>query len=65
MINKFEYTDKNEIIFLDQSLLPLKEKYIKTKDYKDIINAIIELKVRGAPLIGIAAAYGLCWGYIM
>lgn len=62
MINKFEYTDKNEIIFLDQSLLPLKEKYIKTKDYKDIINAILELKIRGAPLIGIAAAYGVVLG---
>jgi methylthioribose-1-phosphate isomerase len=62
MINKFEYTDNNEIIFMDQSLLPLKEKYIKTKNYEDIIDAIMELKIRGAPLIGIAAAYGVVLG---
>ena len=62
MINKLEYTDKNEIIFLDQSLLPLKEKYIKTKSYKDVLSAIIQLKIRGAPLIGIASAYGVVLG---
>ncbi|MGH2574181.1 MAG: S-methyl-5-thioribose-1-phosphate isomerase [Ignavibacteria bacterium] len=62
MINKLQYTDSNEMIFLDQSLLPLKEKYIKTKDYKDVIDAITGLKIRGAPLIGIAAAYGIVLG---
>jgi methylthioribose-1-phosphate isomerase len=59
MIDKLEYTNKHELIFLDQSLLPLKEKYVKTKNYKDVIDAINELKLRGAPLIGIAAAYGV------
>ncbi|MCX7878583.1 MAG: S-methyl-5-thioribose-1-phosphate isomerase [Ignavibacteria bacterium] len=54
-----EYTNKHEIIFLDQSLLPLKEKYIRTKDYKDVCEAISSLKIRGAPLIGIAAAYAI------
>jgi methylthioribose-1-phosphate isomerase len=62
MINKLEYTNKNELVFLDQTLLPLKEKYVKTKDYKDVIKAIKELKIRGAPLIGIAAAYGVVLG---
>ena len=62
MIEKLRYTDKNELIFLDQTLLPLKEKYIKTRNYKDVIDAIIQLKVRGAPLIGIAAAYGVVLG---
>lgn len=59
MIDKLEYTNKHELIFLDQALLPLKEKYVKTKNYKDVIEAIKELQVRGAPLIGIAAAYGV------
>jgi methylthioribose-1-phosphate isomerase len=62
MIEKLRYTDNNELIFLDQTLLPLKEKFIKTKDYKDVAEAIVELKVRGAPLIGIAAAYGVVLG---
>lgn len=59
MIDKLEYTNKHELIFLDQSLLPLKEKYVKTKHYKDVVEAIKRLQVRGAPLIGIAAAYGV------
>jgi methylthioribose-1-phosphate isomerase len=62
MTDKLEYTNKHELIFLDQALLPLKEKYVKTKNYKDVVDAIIELKLRGAPLIGIAAAYGIVLG---
>ena len=62
MIDKLEYTNKHELIFLDQTLLPLKEKYVKTKNYKDVAEAIRELKLRGAPLIGIAAAYGIVLG---
>lgn len=62
MIDKLEYTNKHELIFLDQTILPLKEKYVKTKNYKDVVDAIIKLKIRGAPLIGIAAAYGIVMG---
>lgn len=62
MIDKLEYTNKHELIFLDQTLLPLKEKYQKTKSYKDVAEAIQKLKIRGAPLIGIAAAYGVVMG---
>jgi len=62
MIDKLEYTNKHELIFLDQTLLPLKQKYHKTKSYKDVADAIRSLKVRGAPLIGIAAAYGIVMG---
>lgn len=62
MIDKLEYTNKHELVFLDQTLLPLKKKLIKTKNYKDVIEAITALKIRGAPLIGIAAAYGVVLG---
>lgn len=62
MTDKLEYTNKHELIFLDQTLLPLKEKYQKTKSYKDVAEAIQKLKIRGAPLIGIAAAYGVVMG---
>ncbi len=64
MIEKLTFTDNNELIFLDQTLLPVKEKYVKTKNYKDVLDAIIKLKIRGAPLIGIAAAYGVVLGAV-
>lgn len=53
---KFE---NEELIFLDQTKLPLRENYIKTDDYGRIAEAIERLEIRGAPLIGIAAAYAL------
>jgi methylthioribose-1-phosphate isomerase len=62
MIDKLEYTNKGELIVLDQTRLPLKEKYLKLKDYKDVAESILSLRVRGAPLIGIAAAYGVVMG---
>jgi methylthioribose-1-phosphate isomerase len=48
--------------FLDQTLLPLEEVYIETSDYREVEEAIRQLKIRGAPLLGVTAAYGLCLG---
>ncbi|MHB1685835.1 MAG: S-methyl-5-thioribose-1-phosphate isomerase [Ignavibacteriaceae bacterium] len=53
---KFE---EDKFIFLDQTKLPLNEVYIETDDYERIAEAIERLEVRGAPAIGITAAYGL------
>jgi methylthioribose-1-phosphate isomerase len=47
----------NVLIFIDQTALPHSCDYITTSDYRDIIEAIKILKIRGAPAIGIAAAY--------
>jgi methylthioribose-1-phosphate isomerase len=44
---------------LDQTELPHKEKYLETSDYRQVISAIKQLKVRGAPAIGVATAYGI------
>jgi methylthioribose-1-phosphate isomerase len=44
---------------LDQTLLPGEVRYIETTDCRDVADAIRRLSVRGAPLIGIAAAYGI------
>lgn len=49
----------DKLIYLDQTKLPLEECYVETDDYERIANAIERLEVRGAPLIGIMAAYGL------
>ncbi len=42
-----------------QTRLPLECNYLEIDNYEDIIGAIKRLDVRGAPAIGIAAAYGL------
>ena len=49
----------NRMLILDQSRLPGEEKYLEMNTKEDIFVAIKKLKVRGAPAIGVAAAYGL------
>lgn len=53
---KFE---SGKLTYLDQTVLPLKEKYISTDSFERVAEAIERLEVRGAPLIGITATYGL------
>jgi methylthioribose-1-phosphate isomerase len=45
--------------FLDQTRLPDQEVYRETTDYRDLARAIRHLEIRGAPAIGVAAAYGM------
>ncbi|MCX6011375.1 MAG: S-methyl-5-thioribose-1-phosphate isomerase [Chloroflexi bacterium] len=47
---------------LDQTKLPIKEAYLELSRYQDIASAILELKIRGAPAIGVAVGYGLALG---
>jgi methylthioribose-1-phosphate isomerase len=47
---------------LDQTQLPRKRAYLELEDYRDIASAIVELKIRGAPAIGIAGGYALALG---
>lgn len=44
---------------LDQSRLPEREIYLRLRDYREVVQAIKSLQLRGAPLIGIAAAYAV------
>ena len=44
---------------LDQTLLPAREEVLILEGADDTAEAIVRLAVRGAPLIGVAAAYGL------
>ncbi|MDH7605853.1 MAG: hypothetical protein QHH13_13200, partial [Melioribacter sp.] len=53
-----EFKD-DKLIILNQTKLPLTEEYIITDNFERIALAIERLEVRGAPAIGIAAAYGL------
>jgi len=47
---------------LDQTRLPGDVVYLECRDVTAIWDAIRNLRVRGAPAIGIAAAYGVCLG---
>lgn len=51
--------DGEELYILDQTLIPIRIKEIKLSTVEDAYDAIKELKVRGAPAIGVAAAYSL------
>ncbi len=47
---------------IDQTLLPLEFKEIDCRTVADVWEAIKSLRVRGAPAIGVAAAFGVCVG---
>lgn len=44
---------------IDQTMLPHEEVYLDLADYRDLAAAIKEMRVRGAPALGVAAAYGV------
>src|SRR3972149_1901893 len=47
---------------IDQTRLPVELVEIECRDVETLWEAIKTLRVRGAPAIGIAAAYGVCLG---
>jgi methylthioribose-1-phosphate isomerase len=47
---------------LDQSKLPREQIFADLDNYYDVVLAIKEMKVRGAPAIGVAVAYGIALG---
>ena len=51
--------DDARIFIIDQTLLPFTFKIIELKTLEDVINAIDNMQVRGAPLIGVTAAFGM------
>jgi len=58
MIKTIAYKEPN-VVILDQNQLPQKVVYEVCTTPEDVASAIRELKVRGAPLIGVTAAFGL------
>ncbi|MGB9907536.1 MAG: S-methyl-5-thioribose-1-phosphate isomerase [Candidatus Saccharicenans sp.] len=53
---------KEAVVMVDQRLLPWKERYLSLKTVEQVARAIEGMVIRGAPAIGIAAAYGLALG---
>ena len=61
MIIPVEWTDEG-VKMLDQRLLPTEEKWLMLKTYKEVADSITDMVVRGAPAIGVSAAYGVALG---
>ncbi len=57
-IKPIKWQDSN-LYLLDQRLLPHTETYIRLENASDVAKAISQMVVRGAPAIGITAAYGV------
>jgi methylthioribose-1-phosphate isomerase len=57
-IEAIRWVDGN-LVLIDQTKIPLSLEYYTCRDYGDVIHAIKEMIVRGAPAIGAAAAYGV------
>lgn len=61
MVPTVEWKD-GAVRLLDQSRLPMQVEFIDCRDYRAVALAIRELKVRGAPAIGVTAAMGVALG---
>ncbi len=48
--------------FLDQTKLPREESYVLATTYEQVADVIVTMVVRGAPAIGVSAAYGIALG---
>ncbi len=61
MVPTVEWKD-GAVRILDQSRLPEKVEFLDCRDYQTVARAIRELRVRGAPAIGVTAAMGIALG---
>jgi methylthioribose-1-phosphate isomerase len=52
----------DRIKIIDQTELPHKEIFLELQDYREVADAIKKLRIRGAPDIGVATAYGFALG---
>jgi len=52
----------NKVIMIDQTKLPWEEVFLEISDYREVASSIKEMRIRGAPAIGFAAAYGIALG---
>ncbi len=61
MIKTVEWTDSG-VRLIDQTRLPVEERYVTCATYEEVAHAIRTMIVRGAPAIGVAAAMGIALG---
>jgi methylthioribose-1-phosphate isomerase len=61
MIIPVKWSDEG-VLMLDQRLLPTEETWLTLKTYAEVADGIRDMVVRGAPAIGVSAAYGIALG---
>jgi len=54
----------DKVIMIDQRKLPKEEVYVECRDHEDVARAIEKMVIRGAPAIGVAAAFGVALGIL-
>ncbi len=64
MYKSIEWDQTGFVRLLDQRLLPQKIEYIECRDVEQLAFAIKDMMIRGAPAIGVTAAYGLALGAV-
>jgi len=61
MIPTLEWTPEG-VRFIDQTRLPLEQHFVLATTYDEVAEVIVTMVVRGAPAIGVSAAYGIALG---
>jgi len=61
MIIPVKWSDEG-VLMLDQRLLPTEEKWLTLRSFNEVADGIRDMVVRGAPAIGVSAAYGIALG---
>lgn len=61
MVSPIEWLG-NRVRIIDQTRLPQEEVYLELSGYQEVVQVIKQMKVRGAPAIGVVAAYGVALG---
>jgi len=56
--------EENKLKLIDQTKLPDELTYVYCENYHEVIVAIRDMIVRGAPAIGVAAAFGMALAYL-
>ncbi|MEK7203929.1 MAG: S-methyl-5-thioribose-1-phosphate isomerase, partial [candidate division NC10 bacterium] len=54
-----DWVEPGAVRLIDQTRLPGEEVYIECRTVEEVAEAIRTMKVRGAPAIGVVAAYGV------
>ena len=63
MVETIQWID-GAAVMIDQTRLPLEEKYVSCRTYEEMAAAIRDMIIRGAPAIGVAAAMGVALGVL-
>jgi len=63
MVETIQWLD-DAVVMIDQTRLPLEEKFVTCRTYQEVATAIRDMVIRGAPAIGVAAAMGVALGVL-